>query len=226
MPRSERLRALELLREKARRKRLEARLLGYRPYPKQLEFHAAGKEHRERLLMAANQVGKSVSGAAETAMHLTGLYPDWWPGRRFDRPTQGWAAGVTNETTRDNPQRLLIGPPRDRAAWGTGFIPGTRFVGEPSRALGIADAVDGLSVRHVSGGTSLLSFKSYEKGREKWQGPTLDFIWFDEEPPQDIYTEGLTRTNATNGPVWLTFTPLEGMSEVVRMFLADEKGLR
>src|SRR2546430_2031709 len=77
----------------------------------------------------------------------------------------------------------------------------------------------GVRHRHVSGGTSIIAFKSYEKGREKWQGETLHRVWFDEEPPHDIYTEGLTRTNATGGMVWLTLTPLLGMSEVVRSFL-------
>ena len=40
----------------------------------------------------------------------------------------------------------------------------------------------------------------------------------DEETRSEIYTEGLTRTNATDGLVWMTFTPLKGMSEVVFMF--------
>ena len=48
-------------------------------------------------------------------------------------------------------------------------------------------------VKHSSGGNSTLGFKSYDQGRTKWQGETLDFVWFDEEPPQ------LTRTNATGG---------------------------
>ena len=56
----------------------------------------------------------------------------------------------------------------------------------------------------------------WARGRQKWQGETLDFVWFDEEPPFDIYMEGLTRTNASNGIVWLTFTPLLGMSEGVQ----------
>ena len=68
-------------------------------------------------------------------------------------------------------------------------------------------------------------FKSYEQGRAKWQGDTLNGVWFDEEPPIDIYVEGLTRTNATGGMVMLTFTPLKGMSEVVRMFLEDAGGM-
>ena len=82
--------------------------------------------------------------------------------------------------------------------------------------------MDTIQVRHVSGDTSTIQLKSYEKGREKWQGETLDFVWFDEEPPADIYTEGLTRTNATNGMTLITFTPLLGMTEVVRRFLLEK----
>src|SRR5262245_61629683 len=63
------------------------RLASYAPYPKQREFHDVGARYRERLLSAANQVGKTLAGAAEVAMHLTGRYPDWWTGRRFDGPT-------------------------------------------------------------------------------------------------------------------------------------------
>src|SRR4029077_926272 len=69
---------------------------------------------------------------------------------------------------------------------------------------------------------SIIGLMSYVQGREKWQGETLHWLWFDEEPPQDIYTEGLTRTNVTQGPVWLTFTPLLGMSDVVRSFLLEK----
>lgn len=87
--------------------------------------------------------------------------------------------------------------------------------------MGTPDALDSVVVKHVSGGTSTLGFKSYDQGREKWQGETLDLIWFDEEPPEDIYYEGLTRTNATGGSVFLTFTPLLGMSGVVRRFLME-----
>jgi phage terminase large subunit-like protein len=73
----------------------------------------------------------------------------------------------------------------------------------------------------VSGGTSRIGLKSYEQGREKWQGETLDWVWFDEEPPLDIYTEGLTRTNVIQGPVFMTFTPLLGMSETVSRFILE-----
>lgn len=188
----------------------------YRPYPRQKDFHAAGSKFRERLFMAGNQLGKTVSGAAEMAIHLTGRYPEWWQGRRFNKPIAAWASGVTGESVRDTTQRLLMGRP---GQFGTGFIPAECIVGEPKKAIGTPDLLDSVTVKHESGGESRLYFKRYEQGREKWQGETLDIVWFDEEPPMDIYTEGLTRTNATGGMAYMTFTPLLGMSEVVMRFL-------
>ncbi len=170
--------------------------------------------------MAGNQLGKTVAGSFEWAMHLTGKYPDWWEGRRFDLPVRLWAAGETRVSTRDTVQKLLIGEPEKQEEWGTGAIPGDDLI-DWSRAMGVANALDSATVRHISGGASTLLFKAYEQGRAKWQGDTLHGVWFDEEPPQDIYTEGMTRTNATSGIVMLTFTPLKGMSDVVQMYLSD-----
>ena len=197
------------------RRKLEA----YAPYAKQRQFHTEGLKHRERLFMAGNQLGKTVAGAAEMAFHLTGRYPEWWQGRRFAKPIAAWASGVTGESVRDTTQRLLVGRP---GQYGTGMIPGECIVGEPKKALGTPDLLDSVVVKHASGGQSRLYFKRYEQGREKWQGETLDVVWFDEEPPADIYTEGLTRTNATGGMAYMTFTPLLGMSDVVMRFLNEQ----
>ncbi len=209
----------ELLSE-LKRRHDRTKLLRYSPYAKQKEFHALGATKRERLLRAGNQLGKTWAGAAEVAFHLTGRYPAWWQGRRWDRPVRVWAGSKTSEVTRDGVQRLLIGEPKDRSQWGTGLIPGDDLEDTSSR-MGVADALDSAIVKHVSGGNSTLGFKSYDQGREKWQGETLDLVWFDEECPEDIYTEGLTRTNATSGCSFLTFTPLLGMSNVVRRFLLE-----
>jgi phage terminase large subunit-like protein len=195
------------------------RLIAYRPYNRQAEFHAAGAIFRERLLMAGNQVGKTISGSMEAAMHATGIYPPWWVGRRFDKPTVGWAAGVTGETTRDNVQRLLFGRPNEL---GTGSIPFDCILGKPSSSRGVADLYDTAEIKHITGATSIIALKSYATGRDKWQGETLDWVWFDEEPDEEIYTEGLTRTNATGGLTWMTFTPLLGMSKVVKRFLMEK----
>jgi phage terminase large subunit-like protein len=147
--------------------------------------------------MAGNQLGKTLAGGFEAAIHATGRYPEWWTGRRFDRPTIGWACGVTGEVVRDTVQRVLVG----RAGQsGTGAIP-KDSIGELVSARGIPDLLDSIKVHHVSGGQSVIGLKSYLSGREKFQGETLDFVWFDEEPPADIYTEGLTRTNVGANPV-------------------------
>lgn len=193
------------------------RLSGYRPYSKQALFHTAGATYRERLLRAGNQIGKTLCGAAEMAYHLTGDYPAWWQGRRFDKPIQAWAGGKDGLTVRDSVVKLLLGPPSAR---GTGYIPDAAIV-HIAPARGVADGVDNVTVRHKSGGVSQLTFKTYDQGRERWQAATLEVVWFDEEPSADIYTEGLTRTNATDGIVWMTFTPLLGMSTVVKRFLTE-----
>ena len=135
------------------------------------------------------------------------------------------AGSESTELTRDGMQKQLIGPPDDETLWGTGFIPGDLIVGT-SRRLGVADALDSVTVKHESGSNSTLLFKSYDQKRRKWQANTAHVIWFDEEPPLDIYMEGLTRTNATGGLVYLTFTPLLGMSEVVHMFFEDNQALQ
>lgn len=211
--------------EALERKQATNQLARFQPYKKQFEFYEAGKHHRERLLLAGNRTGKTFSGSFEVAFHLTGKYPEWWPGRRFDRPTRVWAGSDTSETTRDTVQQNLVGPPADPSSWGTAAIP-LEDILDTSRRQGIADALDTVTVRHVSGGTSLLGFKSYDQGRRKWQGTTKDVVWFDEEPPEDIYFEGLTRTNdVEDGIVILTFTPLNGMSDVVLRFLDEQEGM-
>jgi phage terminase large subunit-like protein len=214
-----------VLRAEQSRRITENRLAHYRPYPKQREFHRAGATCRERLLMAGNQLGKTTSGAAETAIHLTGRYPDWWDGRVLEGTIHALAGSESAELTRDGVQRLLVGPPRDESLWGTGLIPKECLV-DWSRKQGVPDALDGILVRHGGGGDvqaghSTLNFKSYDQGRTKWQADKLRVVWFDEEPPLDIYTEGLTRTNVGEGPVYLTFTPLQGMSDTVRRFLLE-----
>ncbi len=209
--------ALLKLAQELKRRQDRNKLSRYKPYARQVEFHSRGATHRERLFRAGNQLGKTWSSAYEIAYHLTGLYPDWWQGKRWSRGVTGWALGESMESTRDTLQRLVLGRPGE---WGTGTIPENLII-DVKRAQGIADSVDCVFVRHVSGGVSRLYFKSYEKGRSKLQGETLDFAALDEEPPIDIYTEVLTRTNATKGIVWITFTPLLGMSEVVRLFLQN-----
>lgn len=208
----------ERIRTKLAQRIRENRIETYRPYAKQEEFHSAGLKARERLFRAGNQLGKTVSGGAEAAFHATGEYPVWWQGTRIEQPNSGWVGAPSSELVRDGAQTVLLGPPGE---WGTGMIP-NRTIEDITRAQGVRDGVDTIVVRHINGGLSRIKFKSYDQGRERWQAATLQWCWFDEEPPESIYLEGLSRTNATGGFVWMTFTPLLGVSTVVMRFLKEK----
>lgn len=200
-------------------------------YPKHMEFFRVGVDYAERCAMCANRVGKTFGmGGYEATCHLTGLYPDWWEGRRFRIPVRGWAAGKTNETTRDIIQKVLLGEvaydgPHQKRVDGSGLIQ-RELIGRGSGQLtwkqGVADLVDTVKIRHESGGWSTLGLKSYQQGRGSFEGTAQHFCWLDEEPPMDIYGECLTRTMTTRGIIMLTYTPLEGMSDVVSSYLPEE----
>lgn len=191
-------------------------------YSKHLEFFAHGKNFRERTLMAANRVGKTEGcGGYEITCHATGIYPSWWDGRRFDKPVRILVGGETAKLVRDSIQLKLLGPLHDK---GCGLIPLHCIENTTSKA-GIPQAVDEIFVKHVKG-TSVIQFQSYDQGREVFQATERDIVWFDEEPPEGIYAEGLIRTMTTNGMVISTFTPLKGVTATV-LSLQDkaEKGI-
>jgi len=209
--------ALEIAREISARKRYN-KVDFYDPYPYQLNFHETGSEANQRLLMAANRIGKSYCGAAEMAYHVTGLYPKWWNGRRFDKPIVAWAGGVSNETTRDIVQFELLGSPDDPEAFGSGAIP-RNYIIKTERKPGVPNAKSMALIKHVSGGNSSLFFKAYEMGVDKWQGRSVDCVWLDEEPTRELYSQAVTRTLDRRGMVYMTFTPENGMTETVASFM-------
>lgn len=185
--------------------------------PKHKVFFSSGADYDQRLFMAANRVGKSVSGALESAYHATGLYPTWWTGRRFDGPTSGWAIGSTAQATRDTVQRELLGSP---GAWGTGIIP-ANTIGAMYAKQGTPQAIDFMKVKHVSGGWSEIGFKNYEQPIEAFYGTAKHWIWGDEIIPINIYNECLVRTMTTAGIIYVTFTPLTGLTPLVVKFCED-----
>jgi phage terminase large subunit-like protein len=195
----------------------ENKLKSFVPYPKQIEFCNATADHSEAVLQAGNQLGKSEVGAFMAATFATGIYPDWWKGRRFPGPTRGWATGESTVAVRDVSQRKLCGPPGDDALFGTGMIPKALIAGK-ILGHGAGGAFDTIKVKHVSGGISEISFKSYDQDRSKWQGATLDWLWCDEEPPVEHYMEGLARLVATGGLAYSTFTPLNGLNLILPRF--------
>ena len=167
--------------------------------------------------MAGNQTGKTWATCMELSYHVTGAYPSWWCGHRFDHAIRAWACGETSEVVRETLQLLLLGPP---GQYGTGCIPKASLI-DVTPARGLSDLVDTIRVAHVGGDTSTIQLKAYSQGRERFQGATIDYALVDEEPDFPIFTEILTRTNTTRGPLAMTFTPLKGISSVVKRFIHE-----
>ncbi len=187
---------------------IKKHFLHYQPHDKQLQFHHAGAKAKERLFLAGNRTGKTYCGIIESAMHLTGNYPKWWQGKRFNRPIKAWAASVTSALTAEVLER--------------GYL---EVIAE--ELILRHDALrNSYWIQHHSGGTSELTFKSYEQGRKKFQAAKLDLIHLDEEPSRDIYVECLTRLMSTEtnteGALLLTMTPLLGLTELVMDFQDTE----
>jgi phage terminase large subunit-like protein len=191
-------------------------------YPKQIELLELGATKRERLFRCANQSGKSFAACVEISYHLTGRYPEWFKGHRFTRPISAWVCSETAILLRDVMQTLLFGPAGDPESLGSGTVPLDLIADKPSLARGITDAYDTVRVKHVSGGTSTVRFRSYQAGREAFMGVTLDLIVFDEQPPPDVYSEGITRVSATNGRALMVYTPMGGPGEVTRRFTQED----
>ncbi|PFX12219.1 Large terminase protein [Stylophora pistillata] len=188
----------------------QERFLYYAPHDKQQKFHAAGKTAKERLFLAGNRTGKTFCGVMEVAMHLTGHYPDWWTGHRYELPIEAWAAGVTNAETYQVLEKAYIGDVSTPGAIA------------PHLILGQDRLKHLYKIQHISGGVSQLRFKSYEQGRKTFQGAKIQVVHLDEEPPRDIYVEALMRTMSTqedhHGMMLLTMTPLSGLTDMVLHF--------
>ena len=191
-------------------------------YPKHTEFFRLGATNSERVFMAGNRVGKTVAAGTETSYHLTGRYPNWWDGHRFNRPIRALASGDTHETTRDIIQLKLVGSTSDKPEnYGTGLIPGDAISGIVTRTH-VKGAIERVMVKHISGGESELWLRSYEQGREIFQGFELDLFWPDEECPEDVYEEGQVRLMTRDGISMLTFTPLNGLTALVQALTSPD----
>jgi phage terminase large subunit-like protein len=192
-------------------------------YGKHLQLFAAGGVKNEdgryafpeRMFMKANRVGGTEAGAYELTCHMTGLYPHWWVGRRFDTPIDAWLAGDTSKTVRNIMQNALFGPPD---ALKSGMLP-AHLIAHHNQKHGIPDAIESFWVKHVSGKPSMAQFLSYDQKREAFQGTAKHFVWLDEEPPEEIVAECLLRTMTTDGLLVYTFTPLQGITPFVQNYL-------
>jgi phage terminase large subunit-like protein len=198
----------------------------FRPFDHQLEFFATGLQPSSdrRGILAANRIGKTVSTCAETAMHLTGIYPEWWCGYRFDKAITCMVAGEGWSQVALVLQNELLGTQDIKITdnLGTGMIPRDCIIFETMRTDG-ANCI-GVEIKHVSGQKSYLLFANYTQEVRQLQGFKLNLAVFDEQPPDDFFSEIVTRTATTQGKVLCSFTPLKGLNGLVSKFWNKEEG--
>lgn len=182
-----------------------------RQHKKQLAFHQSLA--KSRFVFGGNRTGKSVCGAMETIWYATGLHPFV----KIEHAMDGWVISLTRQVQRDVAQAKILQylPPE----WivKTVMVSGSSFA--PAHGV-----IDFILVRNVFGTVSKIGFRNCEQGRERFQGVSLDYVWFDEEPPEDIYDECLLRLLDRGGVHWVTMTPLKGRSWVYdRIYLHQER---
>ena len=171
---------------------------------KQLAFHKCLK--RNRWVFGGNRSGKTECGAAEVVYLVRGNHPY----RQNKNNVFGWVVSLSTQVQRDVAQSKILSFLDKRYIAGLTMLSGK----QESPEYGI---IDQIKVKNVFGGISTIGFKTCDQGREKFQGSSLDFVWFDEEPPQDIYEECKMRVLDKKGEIFGTMTPLKGLT-----FIYDE----
>lgn len=201
----ERIKLIEI-EEKTRRDgdRLSRYNTGEKVHLKQLAFHKCPKKNR--WVFGGNRSGKTECGAVETIYMARGIHPY----RENRKDVFGWVVSLSQQVQRDVAQLKIL------SYLNKSWIEDVTMLSGKKESLKYG-VIDQIRIKNVFGGTSVIGFKSCDQGREKFQGSSLDFVWFDEEPPKDIYDECRMRVLDKKGDVFGTMTPLKGLT-----FIHDE----
>lgn len=178
-------------------------------HKKQMAFHKCKK--RNRWVFGGNRSGKTECGAVEVVYLACGIHP-----YRKNKVTEGWVVSLSRQVQRDVAQKKILQYLPQSYIEKIVMVSG----GQDSAENGI---IDFIVVRSAVGGLSKIGFKSCDQGREKFQGASLDYVWFDEEPPQDIYMECKMRVLDRCGDIFGTMTPLKGLTWVYNTIYLNDK---
>lgn len=188
-----------------KRRRKDDKLAGYnsgkKKHLKQLAFHKCPK--RIRWVFGGNRCGKTECGAVECVYMARGVHPY----RENKKDTSGWVVSLSQQVQRDVAQKKILQYLRKDWIAEIVMISGRKDSPE-------SGVIDFIKVKNVFGGLSTIGFKSCDQGREKFQGSSLDYVWFDEEPPRDIFDECRMRLIDRRGDMFATMTPLKGLTYV------------
>jgi len=200
----ERLTAVEQEIERRKKLKLSRYNAGDKIHKKQIEFHKCTK--RNRWVFGGNRSGKTECGAVETVWLARGIHPY----RQNKKDVSCWVVSLSNQVQRDVAQQKIL------SYLDPAWIVEVSMLSGKKTGLEYG-VIDYIVIKNVLGGLSKIGFKSCEAGREKFQGTSLDFVWFDEEPPKDIYEECKMRVLDKKGDIFGTMTPLKGLT-----FIYDE----
>jgi phage terminase large subunit-like protein len=187
----------------------DEKLRYYKPHTKQLSFHNSTK--RNRWALGGNRTGKTECGAVEACWYARGNHPY----KEINTATRGWVVSLTNEVQRDVAQKKVLGYLDPK--WIVDIHVRSGRKDDPENAI-----IDFIIIESVHGGHSVIGFKSCDQGRAKFQGTSQHYIWFDEEPPKEIYDECKMRVLDTQGDIWGTMTPLQGLTWVYDIIYMNE----
>lgn len=221
--------AIEVLKERKKYNRFFYEMfvpntpLSIEHYKKHYEYFASTKNYKFLAFCGGNRVGKTTGATLyEVVCHITGLYPDWWPGIKFDRDLNIIVYGFSRQSIRETTQKILVG---ELSNYGTGLIPKSYFKEKPFNVVnGFSTGIDKIYVRHLKGHSCTIEFRTYEGGWETLQGLKADMIVFDEEPKFEIFQEAFMRLVTTNGHLRFAFSPLHGPTKLVR-FIEEKSSL-
>ncbi len=190
-----------VLNARKNKNRLFAYNAGKVKHKKQLAFHKCNKKNR--WVFGGNRTGKTECGAVEVIFFARGNHPY----REIHGATTGWVVSLSTQVQRDVAQQKILHYLNPDWIVDVVMLSGRK----DNYANGI---IDYILIKNVFGSISKIGFKSCDQGREKFQGTSLDYVWFDEEPPYDIYQECRMRVLDNYGDIFATMTPLKGMTFV------------
>ena len=179
-------------------------------HEKQLLFHKCQK--RNRWVFGGNRSGKTECGAVECIWLARGIHPF----RKNKKCVNGWVVSVSRQVQREVAQSKILHYLNPDWIVDVCMMEGKKEGYENG-------IIDYIVIKNVSGLNSKIYFKSADQGREKFQGASLDFVWFDEEPPEDIYYECLMRVFDKKGDIFGTMTPLKGLTWVYNEIYLNDK---
>jgi phage terminase large subunit-like protein len=203
------LQQLQLYQRELERRVKDEKLRLYQPHTKQHSFH--NSDRRNRWALGGNRTGKTECGAVEACWYARGNHPY----KDIKIPTRGWVVSLTNEVQRDVAQKKVLGYIDPK--WIVDIHVRSGRKDDPENAI-----IDFIIIESVHGGHSVIGFKSCDQGRAKFQGTSQHYIWFDEEPPKEIYDECKMRVLDTQGDIWGTMTPLQGLTWVYDVIYMNE----